>query len=200
MEFEGQYSEEEVEQILRRAAENQSKYPTENDKVSRDRLLSMAGEMGLTAAQVAEAEAQLAAAKTLQKDREDYQAFQKRSIGNSLVGFGVFGAIFAFFWYAVPGSQYGLIYIAAAWTLHLCHTIWKLLFSSPSAREAAFLNWRKRRVYPGSRYDMVAVIASQGSKGRQEAIVQLQTIARIDTRDAEMAVDNYLTLNPNAFK
>jgi len=132
--------------VLHMAAQN-----TPTSGMSRDELIRAAGEMGIPAERIHEAEAQLAAEREARSKEEQDQAlrqeFQKDYRTKLLAGVGGFlsaNSIFVFIWAFSGAGYFWPIWIFGWWGVALFGNLMSSIFN-PEHKEKAYAKWLARR-------------------------------------------------------
>lgn len=157
------YSEDEVQEILYEAMGAQ----VEGREFSRDHLAQMAGELGITPAQLEAAEARWHGRRSESGERASFLAERRAEFRTHLV---VFLTVNSAFWIGgwliarfIPIVIPLLLFILVAWSIGLIIDGWnKTRVTSGSDFEREFLRWRRSRQKLARRHQAL-------SEGRQPA-------------------------------
>ncbi|MDX2066019.1 MAG: 2TM domain-containing protein [Fimbriimonadaceae bacterium] len=197
-----QYSEEDLEGILRLAV---AKQPGLNTVDQRARLASMAAELGISADVLASAESEYAAKKTLDADLKLYHSEQKGGFVAHLIPYLIFTAFFIFkmmdtenlnFLWGVFGWGIGVFFhgYSALRPVTPDNPQFALWRSAKQRSRELTANYGLERVLN----DLVVEfeIEQRGALTKIEAIKRLRERTGLGLSDSKLAVDDYAARHP----
>ena len=140
-----QYEEREVEEILGLAMRQSS-----SGAIDRERLISMASELGISAEAVADAERQLAAnreseaaERALAKEKIEFKSYRRRRLVGSLSSFFGTNLFFVGIWWFEGHGYFWPFWIMAPWSIGVIGEVFTGLFGAGDF-DRDFERWRRR--------------------------------------------------------
>jgi ribosomal protein L7/L12 len=185
------YNEDEAQEILSAAARRGGSH----DRMSKDRLLATAAEMGISPEDVEAAEAEIRERKLARTERQDYVNHTRREFYSSVSQFVGMAVLLGGINILVMGGHFQSIWqFWAIWPLGfmLIHTVkegWESLVSNTVAGDEEFEQWRAKRrdkaaekgfvsgADPGDHMSIAieAIVESRGAKLNAIKIVREKT-------------------------
>lgn len=213
------YSEEDVQAILRLASQSSTQAG-----MSREQLLQMATELGLSEDAVMRAEGQLSKVKAdaelkaqESQDREKYRREVTSGVRGHVISYLAVNAGLIVTWAATttpPTHDFWPIFPLAGWGFGLVSHLVSVL--NKGAFEEGFQKWQRERALremgrqlriqqpqrsQGAPMEgFLAQLADGGVRSRLEAIKVYREVTGCDLMTAKQIVDDYAVRNPNAFR
>ncbi|NJL88077.1 MAG: 2TM domain-containing protein [Leptolyngbyaceae cyanobacterium SM1_1_3] len=135
------YPSEDAQQILQIAIAKE----TEAGELSRDQLLEIAGELGITQATLVAAEQEWQQRKGELSDQRTFDGYRQQKFQHHLIRYTVVNVFLVALNLLMGGSLSWSLYIALAWGLGLSLHAWQTFWPSNFRYEADFQKWRRRR-------------------------------------------------------
>ncbi|MGV3615923.1 MAG: 2TM domain-containing protein [Fimbriimonas sp.] len=192
-----QYTEEEAEQILRLAARS------ETGGISRDRLASMAAELGVSPDQLERAEREFLQTRQTETERKEFETHVFRDLWSHVaiyvaVNVGLIGMDL------IPDGHWDWAHWPLlGWGIGVACHVASVFWSSADDEAKAFREWKaKRTVAPLSdeQRRVLDEIALSGTPGTLHAIKDLRDRLGLGLREAKDAVDQYEEIHPGIFR
>jgi hypothetical protein len=193
----GSYSEQEAQEILRRAASLQT-----SGSMSAEEMVRAAAELGISREAVEQAEAELRSDKLDKELLGEFRRQERGSFMSSMGGTLVVMAVALWFLQGVVSPQWVAVGIAF-FCFKLFSNISKHLWERSSSWQRRFQTWKAaeiRRRDPGVRKSNEEIIASLVNLANPESklslIRELRTRSGISLKEAKDAVDDYYKRHP----
>ena len=196
------YSDDEADQILRVAAKQ-----TTTGGFNRDRLVSMAAELGISEEDVKRAEIQVAEQRELDEDRELYKAKRKRDLFSEVSSWASTAALlFGINFLTGPGNWW-CQWPIGIWGIFVVKDVLERVLITPATNEANFQRWREKRskkeaekaLGGNSAEELFERIESESGGDKGEAINLFRKYTGSGRSQATEAIENYERQWPGTF-
>jgi hypothetical protein len=192
------YDENDAEEILRLAARHGT-----GDKVDKDRLLSMAAELGISPEAVERAEAELvekraaeAASKIDVENRAEYRRQRRRDLWNNVGSYVSINALMVVIWFFTDRGYFWPFWVIFPWGLGV---VPQIFIGLGRGSDRDYERWKRKRFgrsEPDEEFKenvraVLDELATRRETGKLMVIKELRERTGVDLRTAKDAVDQY---------